>query len=77
MVGSFARAGVLALAGAAALAAVATAPLAAAAKPGSIYPPDHWSFTTRISSQGQLEELIDRNIAAEKTLMVRWIASEG
>ena len=78
MVASFARAGLLALVGAAALAAAAPPLSFAAAKvPGGIYPEGHFGWATEVKTQTQLELVVDRAIASEKTLMVRWIASEG
>ena len=77
MVASFARAGLLALVGAAALAAAAPLSFAAAKVPGGIYPEGHFDWATEVKTQTQLELLVDRAIASEKTLMVRWIASEG
>ena len=43
----------------------------------AIYPEGHFDFVTKISDEAQLHTLIDDTLAADKTLMVRWIASEG
>lgn len=49
----------------------------ATAMAGGIYPDDHWSHSSKITSQGDLDKLILENTAAGKTLFVRWIASAG
>lgn len=43
----------------------------------AIYPDGHFNHITKISDEGQLNTLIDETLSADKTLMVRWIASEG
>jgi hypothetical protein len=44
----------------------------------AIYPGDHWTYSTEITSQEQFTDLIQEAVAsADGTLMVRWIASEG
>lgn len=43
----------------------------------AIYPEGHFNFVTKITDEAQLHTLIDDTLAADKTLMVRWIASEG
>jgi len=43
----------------------------------AIYPDGHFNHVTKISDESQLHSLIDETLSADKTLMVRWIASEG
>lgn len=43
----------------------------------AIYPDDLWDHSTKVTSQTQLDELVKMQVDAGKTLMVRWIASEG
>lgn len=43
----------------------------------AIYPDGHFDYATKVESQDQLSTLIDETIAADQTLMVRWIASAG
>jgi hypothetical protein len=45
----------------------------------AIYPGDHWTYSTEITSPEQFADLVDvaSREASDHTLMVRWIASEG
>lgn len=44
----------------------------------AIYPPDHWSYSTEITSDEQFHSVVQDTINdADRTLLVRWIASEG
>jgi hypothetical protein len=44
----------------------------------AIYPGDHWTYSTEITSSEQFSDLIhDAVTSPDGTLMVRWIASEG
>jgi hypothetical protein len=55
------------------LLAAATVGLAAA----GIYPDDHWSYATKLSTDDEFNSLVETSIDQGKTLFVRWIASEG
>lgn len=46
------------------------------AKP-SIYPDNHFDYVTKIEDADQLNQVIEETLAEDKTLFVRWIASEG
>jgi len=43
---------------------------------GSIYPDDHWSFSTKLT-ESNYAEAIQSEIDKDKTIFVRFIASEG
>jgi len=43
----------------------------------AIYPPDHFNHVVKITEEEQLQDLIETTLAADQTLFVRWIASEG
>ena len=43
----------------------------------AIYPDDHWSYSTQVTSPEMFQGLIQDEIDAGKTLFVRWIASAG
>ena len=55
---------------------VLAAALLSAAAVNAIYPPDHWSYSTKLTTENYAEE-ITKGIDAGKTVFVRWIASEG
>jgi len=57
--------------------AVALLILGLVAQISAIYPDGHFNHVTKISDESQLHSLIDETLSADKTLMVRWIASEG
>lgn len=42
----------------------------------SIYPHDHWSYSTKLTKQN-FDSVIQEAIDAGKTMFVRWIASDG
>jgi len=42
----------------------------------AIYPDDHWSHSKELTTENA-EPWIKENVDAGKTVMVRWIASEG
>jgi hypothetical protein len=50
--------------------------IASLATAQAIYPPDHWSFSTKLSN-ANADGFIKENIDAGKTVFVRWIASAG
>jgi len=41
-----------------------------------IYPSDHWSYSTKLTSSS-MDSYIKEQVDAGKTAFVRWIASEG
>jgi len=43
---------------------------------GGIYPEDHWSHATKLTTENA-DDFIKNGIDAGKTVFVRWIASEG
>jgi hypothetical protein len=43
---------------------------------GGIYPDGHWSRSTKLTVQN-FDDEVKKNIDADKTFFVRWIASEG
>jgi hypothetical protein len=49
--------------------------LAAVAAAG-IYPDDHWTYSTELTTSNA-DSFIKENVDAGKTVFVRWIASEG
>jgi len=53
-----------------------TAALASAAAVNAIYPPDHWSYSTKLTQENYADK-IQGEIDGGKTVFVRWIASEG
>ena len=55
-----------------ALAALLSATVASA----GIYPPDHWTYSTKLTTDNYASK-ISNEIDAGKTVFVRWIASEG
>jgi hypothetical protein len=57
------------------VALVLTALLSASVSAG-IYPSDHWSYSTKLTTEDYAEK-ISTEIQAGKTVFVRWIASEG
>lgn len=42
----------------------------------AIYPPDHWTYSTKLSSDN-VDDFVKSNVDAGKTVFVRWIASAG
>ena len=50
---------------------------AAASTAVAIYPPDHWSYSTKVSSQEIYDNLVAKAVEGDHTLFVRWIASSG
>jgi len=42
----------------------------------AIYPADHWTYSTELTT-GNVDEFVKSNVDAGKTVFVRWIASEG
>jgi hypothetical protein len=58
------------------LTAALTALLAATAVIAGIYPPDHWTYSTKLTTDNYASK-ISSEIDAGKTVFVRWIASEG
>jgi len=42
----------------------------------AIYPDDHWKFSTKLT-KATFSPSIQAEIEADKTVFVRWIASEG
>jgi hypothetical protein len=50
--------------------------MAVVAMSAGIYPDDHWSYSTKITTSN-VDEVIKTSVDAGKTLFVRWIASEG
>lgn len=55
------------------LAAVLTALLPLGA---SIYLDDHWNYSTQLT-EASFDDFIQSNLAQQKTVFVRWIASPG
>ena len=43
----------------------------------AIYPGDHWTYSTKVTSESHLRELAQGAIDKDQTLFVRWIASPG
>jgi hypothetical protein len=43
---------------------------------GAIYPDDHWSRVTKMTTDN-FDEVVKREVDAGRTLFVRWIASPG
>jgi len=41
-----------------------------------IYPDNHWDHATELTSD-TADEFVKTNVDAGKTVMIRWIASEG
>jgi len=41
-----------------------------------IYPTDHWKYSTKLTTS-TFDETVKQNVDSGKTLLVRWIASEG
>jgi len=47
-------------------------------KTAAIYPDDHWTYSTQITSESQFDDLVKEVVGnADSTLFVRWIASKG
>jgi hypothetical protein len=42
-----------------------------------IYPDDHWQYATKLSSDDELNAMVAEAVEGDKTLFIRWIASEG
>jgi len=42
----------------------------------AIYPEDHWTFATELTTDN-VDEFVKSNVDGGKTVFVRWIASEG
>jgi len=42
----------------------------------AIYPADHWTYSTELTTTN-VDEFVKTNVDAGKTVFVRWIASEG
>ena len=42
----------------------------------AIYPDGHWRFSTKLTTSN-FDETIKNIVDSDKTMMVRWIASEG
>ena len=51
--------------------------LLAHAVAAGIYPDGHFDVATKLTSQGQMDSLVQETIDKGNTLFVRWIASEG
>ena len=43
----------------------------------AIYPDGHFDHVTKITDENHLNTVIGESLAADQTLMVRWIASSG
>jgi len=43
---------------------------------GAIYPDDHWTHSTEITTDNA-DEFVKTNVDAGKTVFIRWIASAG
>ena len=41
------------------------------------YPPNHFDYVTQITGEDHLNSFVEEQLAADKTVFVRWIASEG
>jgi len=41
-----------------------------------IYPDNHWDFSTELTAD-TADAFVKENVDAGKTVMIRWIASEG
>jgi hypothetical protein len=54
----------------------AFATLVLLASVGAIYPDDHWTYSTKLTTDNA-DATIKEAIDAGKTMFVRWIASEG
>jgi hypothetical protein len=50
--------------------------MAAVAAAISIYPEDHWNYSTQLT-ESNFESFIQEQIDQDKTTFVRWIASSG
>ena len=47
-------------------------------KIGAIYPDDHWTYSTQVTSESHFDDLVKEVVGnADTTLFVRWIASKG
>jgi hypothetical protein len=55
---------------------VAGLTLVAALMASSIYPEDHWTYSTKITTDN-FADTVKENVDAGRTLFVRWIASAG
>ena len=53
------------------------AALAGAVQGMDFYPPDHFDYVTKIQDEEHLNSFLESQIAEDKTVFVRWIASEG
>jgi hypothetical protein len=42
----------------------------------AIYPDDHWTYATELTTEN-VDEFVKTGVDAGKTVFVRWIASEG
>jgi len=42
----------------------------------AIYPDDHWNHATELTA-ATADEFVKTNVDAGKTVIIRWIASEG
>jgi hypothetical protein len=50
--------------------------LALGAHASGIYPPDHWTYSTKLTEEN-FDSWLETTIASGRTAFVRWIASEG
>ena len=50
--------------------------LMAAALVAAIYPAEHWQYSTKLTTSN-FDAQVQAAVDSDKTLMVRWIASEG
>jgi hypothetical protein len=55
---------------------LAGATLASLAVAAAIYPDDHWDYATELTSSN-FESFVKTNVDEGKTVLVRFIASEG
>jgi len=42
-----------------------------------IYPDDHWQYASKLANDEEFDALVGQAVDSDKTLFVRWIASEG
>jgi hypothetical protein len=50
--------------------------LATASVQAGIYPDGHWETSTKLTT-ANADEFVKSNVDAGKTVLIRWIASEG
>jgi hypothetical protein len=51
--------------------------LATVAADEIFYPSHHFNYVTKITDESSLNSFVQKNIAEDKAVFVRWIASEG